>query len=201
MKLCIWLVCALISVAPSVCAAQSATVSVTHNHPTGMVIPGDLVEIKVAVQTDAFLLFHSVLGDLRVSPSVGHASNNRFGHPNPSLTALSVIDPGIASGGGVDGVHINSGFTPLFTPPNPPPWGTGGPNELVLMKYDWIAPATPGTVRFDWSQTHGDPIFWVGFSTPALPTTYVGTTLTVTPTPATVALLAMVLGCAASRRR
>jgi hypothetical protein len=170
--------------------AQTATVTVTHNDPDGLVDPGQMVEIQVSITTSDLRLFHQALGDVRASPNVGTASNNRFGHTNPSVTLLTVMDPGVVDGAGLTGVVVQSGFTPFFGQPFPPPWATVAPIELVLVKFDWIAPPTPVAVSFDWHSAGGDPVYWVGVTTVALPTTYIGTSLMVVPAPASALLLA-----------
>lgn len=186
----------------AVCA-QTATVTVAHDDPDGLVVPGQLVHLDVTVRCTDFLLFLRLDGGVFATPDVGIASNNMFGHSSPATTISTIIDPGFAVGGSVRDVRMQSGFTTIFGIPPAPPWINAGTTGLVLLRFDWTAPQALGSVQFDWSSaaTALNPVFYVGSTSVPLPTTYVGTSLNVVPAPAASGLLAVGLGLTTARRR
>lgn len=198
---------ALCSAVPAL--AQSASISVWHNDPDGIVVPGQTLQITTTISWQVpgpnNALF-ALMGDVRATPNLGIASANLFPYGGASTTSVT-INPGIASLGSVEGVHLENGdLLPMvsFGQLLPPPWTfrTG----FDAIRFDWTAPSTPGTVHFGWepSATLPQPLIISSISSPwvqPVPTSIVGTSLVVIPGPP--ACVAMVLGGAAlaTRRR
>lgn len=175
-----------LAVAPAL--AQTGALTITHNDPDGLVTPGQVVEFNVALDWSDSYFFWEIAGGVNASPNLGAAGNPQFGASNPPIIAATVINPGVASGGGVNGVHVLSGFNPGsgFPPVFAAPWWADG---FSLLRFEWTAPANPGTVDFAWTPRPDlpNPLIFTSHltSTPTpIPTTYLGTSLTVVPTPA-----------------
>ncbi|MCA9289395.1 MAG: hypothetical protein KDA05_12455 [Phycisphaerales bacterium] len=195
-------ICVLVVAAGVVSAAsaQSASISVVHNDPDGIVAPGEVVRITATLDWTNFLLLSKIEGDLLASPNLGSASNNAFAHQGAYLNPPVSIDPGSPDGGSIVDVVIDSGNVGwLFGPPIPAPWGS---NQIHFLEYDWTAPTTLGVVEFNWTGAAAspDPVFFTAAGYVTLPTTYTGASLTVIPAPASAALLAP-LAIATVRRR
>ena len=180
--------------------AQAATLLVTHDVPGGMVQPGQTVGVTATLTWSEPMLFWRIEGDLAASPNSGMAANNAFGHA-VTPGANTILDPGVPSGGSVLGVEVQSGVVPLFGPPYSAPWWPGGAG-LRVLEFEWTAPLDPGPVEFNWVEQGGSgPTFFIGLNPNAqtVPSTYVGTTLTVVPAPA--AWMALACGTVAFQRR
>ena len=193
--------------------AQTASVEVTHDHPTGVVEAGEVVQISVRLKWTGDLLVHSIVGDAIASPDLGTASNQAFLPGGPVSLPLTIVNLGVAQAGSVLGIDIQSGYHPGS--PNMPigyaPWVTyysgGMPiGDIGFLRYDWTAPSQPGVVNFDWvgAASKPDPLFYKLLPLPpsltptAFPTTYTGTSLTVIPAPSAALFL---LGATALARR
>lgn len=180
------------------CLAQSATVTATHDHPTGLVQPGESVRISFSTTWTGATQLARVVGDAVASPNVGIATNN-----SGAVGQGPLINYGTPSGGSVVGADVGSG----------PDLGWGWSmlfmfQPVTFLYYDWTAPEVPGTVAFDWIPHQDFPhaLFYLNGQSviqEALPTTYIGTSLTVVPAPggAAVAVAAGILAWARRRRR
>ena len=177
--------------------AQSAIVTATHDHPTGLVQPGETVRLSIhATWTSAYKLGR-VVGDVLATPDVGVASNNSGGVGQGPL-----IHYGTPVLGSVRGVDVGSGpelFGPHIPFINQP---------VIFLQYDWTAPQTLGVVDFRWAPhpEFPDVQFYLtqsAINIVPLPTTYIGTSLTVVPAPggAAVAMAAGVLAWTRRRRK
>lgn len=185
---------------PVHCAiAQSATISVTHDDPNGVVDPGAQVTIAARMLHSGFLMVGRWRGDVLPSPSSGGANNVVWGVG--LFNGFNGVMPGTVQGGGLaDSLFLAS--SPFFTPVPPQPWVSP---DFEFLRYTWTAPTTPGVYHFTWTP-HPDFPLVEGYATAIsipltpYPTTYLGTSLTVTP--AAPALGTLVLaGVAAGRRR
>lgn len=178
----------------SACFAQSAQVVVTFSDEDGYVEPGQTINIKATViwSYGAGGQFAGIKGDLRSTPDLGSGARISSDYFTGALVSL-----GHLTGGGVLGVDIAQ--TPYFfsggfmVPPS------GNSNGIKIVAFDWTAPATgfSGPVRFDFvaPTTQPDVRLFLSSASPywtAVPTTYVGTSITVTPAPGTLALLTAV---------
>jgi len=196
--------CLFTSLVAPLAAGQTTTLSVTHNDPDGLVVPGETVKVTATFAWIITSGFGWIQGDVRATGDLGTAANPTFPYGYLPLPT-TVVQPGTPSGGSILDIDIRSGdVSPWFlgTPPRPP-WGlqTG----LILTQFDWTAPVTPGVVRFDWVPDPTQPLpivlrYFTGSSL-AIPTTYVGTSLTVVPAPASALSLALGLTALSVRRR
>lgn len=190
-----------------VCLAQAAaTLIATHDHPTGLVAPGETVHLTFTLSWTGALLFAEWGGHAVATPNIGVAENPQF-HPGAYNWpgGATVINPGTPSAGSVLGVDIQSGVQVWF--PGAPfgysPWFSG---PITMLNYDWTAPATPGLVVFDWSPLPGqpDPLMYltpVSLTATPVSTSYLGTSLTVVPGPAAGLTILATLLIATPRRR
>lgn len=170
--------------------AQDATVTLSHDDPDGIVVPGQKVRIHASLAFPNGAIFWEIRGDVRASPNVGVASNNVFPGqpPNPG----GILNPGVVSGGSVLGFHLLSNELPGLGTPRPQ-WLT---SPLSVLEYDWTAPAQPGDVAFNWvaPSTQSQALFlpFFGAINPvAFNTAYIGTTLTVVPAPTALGVIAV----------
>ncbi len=192
----------LLVMSPPIAAAQTASVTLTHNDPDGLVTQGQTIQVTAtfAWQGSPGSGFGLAAGDIRATNDLGLAANAVFPYV-PNLLPALVIQPGTPSGGSLLDVYINSGDVgPSFGLPVFFPWNLRA--GLVLTRFDWTAPATPGLVEFRWIPDpvllpHICPPFAGGFQ--LVPTTYFATSVTVVPAPA--APLALIAGLAIARRR
>lgn len=190
----------------SSCFAQSATLTVSHNDPDGLVAPGQTVQVRVVIDYAGFFgNLWEIRGHLRSSGDIGSASGNAFPGVYP-LLPQTLIDPGDLSGGSIESILIRSGEMSLisgFPGPPLPPWSA---ISLAVFQYDWTAPITPGPVQFTWTPdpAQANTLYIAPFISQtgpvAIPTTYFGASLTVVPAPATLALLAA-MGVASGKVR
>lgn len=190
----------------SACLAQTAALVVTHNDVDGIVTPGQTVRVAAILSwaPGGPDMLREIEGSLRASPDIGAAANPAFPYtisPSPVVS----ISPGTGSAGSVVGVRLFNGDLNwlLFGFPPPEPWRNG--DGLIVVQYDWTAPATPGVVAFDWSPSPTNPQTIMAFhdgppSFRAVPTTYLGTSLTVIPAPPAALALGL-CGATGTRRR
>lgn len=189
------------------CSAQTATVSVTHNDPDGVVAPGQTVEITTTVSwthTNAVGLGR-ISGSVGATPNLGVASDPHF--PSAYITnPQQTINMGSAVGGSVTGVLVDPAvpYWILFALPIGTPWffNTG----IAFHRFNWTANSEPGVVAFEFASdpTHPDPTFvWSGPGPlfVSFPTTYLGTSLTVIPAPPVAAVAGLGLALSVPRRR
>jgi hypothetical protein len=161
--------------------AQTATVTISHNHPTGVVVPGQVVRIRLHAETSTPSIARpGVSGDLLPTPAAGSSSN--VSSPFPSGPLVNLGSP--ASGGVVD-------FGVVGVPPGP------------FIEFDWTAPGLPGPVVFDYQPAAAVPTvrLYPSLTSPvsvAVAASVTTATLTVIPAPAALPLL---VGVAALRRR
>jgi hypothetical protein len=100
---------------------------------------------------------------------------------------------------------VYTGVTNLFGIPIGAPWNIT--TDFSLVSFDWTAPNTPGaTIGFNWQPSAAIPAPEFNFNYAQgpwgpLPATYIGTTLTVIPTPPAAALGFFALGACGTRRR
>ncbi|MCB9840634.1 MAG: hypothetical protein H6809_03155 [Phycisphaeraceae bacterium] len=179
------------------CHAQMATIAVTHDHPTGLVQPGESVRIACTLSWTGAYMAARIVGDAESAPDVGIAANvgGPFG-PGP------LIHYGAPIAGSVRGVDVAS--TPAFAIPPNPAWLRS--EGLEFLHFAWTAPQSAGEVTIDWTPHPGfpDALFFetgASFVPTPLPTTYIGTSLTVVPALPGGACLTVALGAAAFRRR
>lgn len=192
-----------IAVIAAECSAQPGILSIAHNDADGVVEPGQVVRIQANLAKPAGAAFlWEIRGDLLASPKLGIGSNNRF--PYPGSNGSAIVNMGTIDGASVRGVHIHvndqlalSGTTGPW-----PPWGW---QSFGIVQYEWTAPTTPGVVEFNWQPSPDLPEIWYAlpqiWTTGPIPTTYVGTSLTVVPAPASGVLLAGGLLLIGRRRR
>lgn len=182
--------------------ASTATLTVGHDDPDGIVLPGETVRITATLAWTGQSGFGYFAGSVRATDDAGTASNPSFPYSFVQLPA-TVVQPGTPSGGSILDVDIQSGdVSPWFGSPPLSPWGLQG--GLIQTQYDWTAPVSAGEVEFDWISDPGTPLpvvfrYFSGSSL-AMPTTYLGTSLTVVPAPGSAFLLG-VAGLSGPRRR
>lgn len=192
----------------SVAAAQSATVTVSHDDPDGIVLPGQTINVRVEVawtggSTSNWIRFAGLSGDALPTPRVGSSSNiTSVFQPN------GLISLGQPGQGGVLGVDV--AITPIFgwgCYPWPPP--ATGPTTLAgpLVAFDWTAPTDfsgPVTFAFDPSPTSPSVRLYPSQSSPAwveAQTTYRPVSITVIPAPAGLWIAGATLAAGARRSR
>lgn len=188
--------------AVSLAAAQTATLTVSHNDPDGLVAPGQTVQVTATLAWTGNSGLGYVGGDVRATGDLGVASNPSF--PYVVTYPEAIILPGTPFEGSVLEVYIESAdASPFFGLPPLYPFGlrTG----LILTRFDWTAPSTVGVVEFAWVPDPADPLPIMspvgGFSAVPYPTTYFGTSLTVVPAPASALLMASGLLAVMCRQR
>lgn len=186
MQLHLKLAASLVAVLPLVAHAQTATLTVAHNDPDGIVTPGQTVSITATLAWTANAGLGRIGGDIRATDDRGIAANPQLPYVFNPLPA-AVIQPGTLSDGSVVDVFIQSGDSSPFFGQGPVyPWGLQA--GLVLTTFEWTAPTSLGPIEFSWvpdpamPQTYMHPNPSVG--PVAFQTTYLGTSLTVVPTPA-----------------
>lgn len=167
--------------------AQSATFTISHNDPDGIVVPGQTVQLSATISWANAVLFWRSDGELIATPNIGFASNPRFGHPMSPGVPPTIIQPGTPAGGSVVDVLIQSGVAPLMPWAPLTVWAVSSGVTLLVM--DWTAPQDLGLVSFGWTPSAIQPhtlLFetWGSVDPVAVPTTYIGTSLTVVPAPA-----------------
>ncbi len=181
--------------------AQTATVTVSHNDPDGIVEPGQTINVRVDVtwspgSSSNWILFAGLAGDVLPAPTTGTSSNVT------SIFATSALaNLGQPTSGGVVGIDIANpptfGFSGCY--PWPPP--VNGPSSLAgeFIAFDWTAPTdNPGPVTFAFTPHPAHPgvrLFPSSSSANFIyaETTFLPITLTVTPAPASIAALAFAL--------
>lgn len=183
-------------VSVTMATAQSASVTVTHTHPTGLVQPGETIRINVILTWTGVFALHHIAGEAVATPDVGMAASP-YAPNGPS----PFVNPGSPDLGSIRGVDIMSG----------PPGFLGGPSPyfaspLYFLRYDWTAPTQAGEVEFTWISRPDLPnaLFYQQYASIepiVVPTTYLGTSITVVPTPAPAAVLILSAGALSSRRR
>ncbi|MCB9840878.1 MAG: hypothetical protein H6809_04410 [Phycisphaeraceae bacterium] len=187
-----------------VASAQTATVTVVHDDPDGLVEPGQTVRIDVLVEWEpATAWFAGLQGDLGPTPGVGAASNVASIFPQSAL-----VNWGQVSGGGITGLQF--AIVPpfgLWCYPWPPPGGGGTGLIGPLVSYDWTAPTDYlGPVSFDWRSPAGVPNLRV-FPSLLSPvfieasTAYTPATLTVVPGPGGAVVVGVAAALASRRSR
>lgn len=186
--------------AASLAAAQTATLTVSHNDPDGIVTPGETVQITATLAWTGNSGLGYVSGDVRATGDLGSASNPSFPYGVPPL---AIVLPGTPFEGSLLDVYIESGDTnPFFGLSPTHPWGLRA--GLILTRFDWTAPSNLGVVDFAWIPDPADPLPIMspvgGFSGVPYPTTYLGTSLTVIPTPASALVFLGTLAIARRRR-
>lgn len=172
--------------------AQTATLTASANgQPAVTVQPGEPVSIHVQITFAAGPLLAGAKGDLRITADAGTPSNFQFHLTGP------LVNTGTFVGGSRPGIDIAA------TPP-----GFGQPSNwaslLDVLTYD-VQFANPGVYLVAWAAPASAPnirLFPTGTTASFVEaqTSYVGATITVLPTPPTLALLALT-PLAARRRR
>lgn len=181
------------------CWAQSATLALTHDHPTGIVSPAETITLTLTLSWTGAWQAARVAGDAVSTPDIGTA----FGNGSTGSVSIGpLVTFGTPVAGSVRGVDMGSGpnFFGILSP-----WEV---SPLSMMRYSWTAPATPGLVEFDFTPHPDvpDALFYIQpLSTirSPLPTTYLGTSITVIPAPASVitsALAGLAMGTGRRRR-
>lgn len=179
----------------SPCLAQSATVTAMHNHPTGLVQPGETVRISFSTTWTGALQLARHVGDAVASPDIGIASNH-----GGEVGQGPLVYYGAPSLGSVRGVDVGSGV----------PWSWPNPfwtvQPVTFLSYDWTAPQEAGLVEFNWvpSPDLPDAVFYMtsmSITYSPLPTTYIGTSLVVVPAPGGAAAVVAGAVLAWARRR
>ncbi|MEZ6235442.1 MAG: hypothetical protein R3B68_14745 [Phycisphaerales bacterium] len=176
--------------------AETASVTVVHDDPDGLIEPGQTVRMDVLVEWEpASAWFAGLQGDLGPTPGVGAASNVTSIFPQSAL-----VNWGQVAGGGITGLQF--AIIPPFGMwcyPWPPPGGGGTGLIGPLVSYDWTAPTDYlGPISIDWRSPATVPNLrlFPTLSSPAFTeadTTFTPATLTVVPTPG----VAAVFGAAA----
>ncbi len=188
---------ALVAIAglASVAAAQTATVRTTANGGAAAVVaPGSTVTIAVTIAHNQFAVA-GLQGGAIITGNAGTGGNFAT-----TIPGLPTVNMGSFTGGsrtGVDFAFTPPGFIGAATPPS-------GTNPMPVMTYDitglaagvytinWVAPGSAPNVRLYAS------IGSFGFL--EAQSTYTGATITVTPAPASLALVGLG-GLVAGRRR
>lgn len=188
---------ALVAVAglAGLASAQTATVTTTANGGNAVsVAPGTAVNLAVAVTYTGGVQLAGLQGGVKVAGDAGTGSNFAF-----NLGAGPLINTGSFTGGSRLGMDVASG-PPLFFGINPL-WANQPVNMLSyqvtindpgVYQVIWQSPATAPNARIYTSATSA--------SFAEAQTTYVGATITVTPAPASLALVGLG-GLVAGRRR
>lgn len=154
--------------------AQSATVTVSHNDPDGLVDPGQVITVRVDLSWLPVPSLAGLAGDLLPTPSRGSSANITSALPRGPLVQL-----GTPIQGGVVGIAIRA------------PSNLSGP----IVAFEWTAPLNaPGPVTFAFIPSPATPnvrIFPASGSQGFVEaqTTFISASLTVVPSPATVAVL------------
>jgi hypothetical protein len=189
--------------AAGLASAQHADLTITHDDPDGIVLPGQTVNFELRISwTSAFQILR-VSGDIAAADNLGLASG--LAGPTPGeLFAPWSSSLGTPAGGSID--NINLEFIPLFFVAGLPPCVSYAPSANLgpFLSWQWTAPATPATIDIDFIPELGTTGVWALMSpvTPfanPMPTTYHGTSLTVIPAPA--ALAALAVGAVLAPRR
>ena len=199
-----FLVVLVVGVAGSSAGAQEAIVAVTHNDPTGVVAPGQTIQISVTVSWTASGSFlEEIRGGVRAIPNLGSASDPRFPYMHYSATPSTIVNPGTVVGGGVVGLHLQAYGAIWVWSSFPEPWNHS--HGFEVLRFDWTAPLTPASVSFEFAPdpaapnpTFLGPITVTPFT---VPTTFLGTSLTVIPAPPVAAVAGLGLALSARRRR
>jgi len=188
---------ALVAIAglASVATAQTAEVIVTVNGGSNTVVaPGATVTVGVQIAHNQF----SVAGIQGGSIIAGNAGTG--GNFVTTVPGLPTVNMGAFTGGsrtGVDVAFTPPGFIGGATPPS-------GNNPMPLFAYE-VSGLLPGTYSVNWVSPASAPnvrlyssVFAFNFLEAT--TTYTGATITVTPAPASLALVGLG-GLVAGRRR
>lgn len=164
--------------------AQSATVTVSHDDPDGIVTPGQVVTIRLAMSAPgAPGTVAGLAGDLAPTPNVGLAA--------PAISPLPAgptVNLGSPAGGAIAGLDIR------------------GPLVAEFASYQWTAPANHlGPVVFALTPAPGHPSVRI-YPSPLTPafvqvsTAYIPATLTVVPAPSSLLLAGSTLAIIHRRR-
>lgn len=174
-------------------SAQTATVVVTAGGASSATIqPGQPVALNVTISFTGAYQLASIQGDLVVTPGVGSPSNFQFGLVGPLVNPGTFSGPSrlsISAAQSAPSPLINSWFSPVnlmtydltFTP-----------SQAGVYSVVW-QPAALGNVRLFPSQSS------IAFA--EAQTSFTGATITVTPAPATLALLGACPLASCRRRR
>lgn len=175
------------------------TVLVSHNDPDGIVNPGQVVHIDAVLSwTSSANQFAGARGGLIASPNVGAGSAIQSAYVPGALVNLGQINGGSLVG--LDIAQTPAFFTGGFMVPP-----SGQYLGFELVSYDWTAPTSgfEGEVLFDFVAHPNKPnIEFFGSGPLWVPpmTTWIGTSLTVVPTPPTIGAFG-ILALARHRRR
>lgn len=179
-------------------AQPTATLTVTVDGQQSVVVePGEAVTVSLNISWENAVQLGGLIGDLGVSADRGQGSSFLS-----LVGAGPLINTGSFVGGSRRGVQIYS-MPPLFGIPDP--IFTNSP--LVPFTYDvTFTPADAGIQQVVWEPDPAWPNlpFRLTPSSAAVtmvPTTYIPATITVTPAPASLALLALAPPCLTTRRR
>lgn len=171
---------------------QPVFVTVSHDDPDGVVEPGQVVQIRATLDWMMFQSqFAGIAGSMGPAQGVGAASSPATTLPGQS----SLVNVGVASGAGVFGFDVAS-IPPFFLGGlTLPVWNNW---TINLLEYTWTAPtdyAGPVDFAFTPSALAPHARFYTSLQSPGwveVPTTYVGTSIIVVPSPP--AMAAMVFG-------
>lgn len=179
----------------SACLAQSAVMTVSHNDLDGIILPGQTIHVTLRISwLPAGTQLAGFVGELRTEP-VGLGGQGTIANRSSTWSQPSaLIHLGSTSGDDIVGIDVAS-IPAFFTPMVLPPWGTH--TGFNAFEHDWTAPATPGlyAMSFVPAPLRPNVLIYPSSISPNFAeaaTTYVGTSITVTPAPATLALLAAV---------
>ena len=185
--------------------SQTASVSVVHSDPNGVVLPGEAISVRVVVSWQgaggSWAQFAGLKGSSRASTAIGTAGavNSAFGPPS----ILAVFGtPTLGDIVGHDIATISAYFT---TTPHPASLQSAGVDYLT---YDWTAPVvtTPTSIEINFVPDAIAPNvrLYTSTNSPAFveaQTSYIGTSILVLPTPGVGGVVLSYAGLSASRRR
>ncbi len=182
--------------------AQTATVTVSHNDPDGIVEPGQTIRLSMHLTWTPNMQLAGFAGQFRIDP----ATTGADGTITNRLSAFwpgALVNLGLIQRDDIVGIQVAS-IPHFFTPMVTPPWANWG--GLDAFSHDWIAPATPGQYNIAFL---ADPVApnvrlypaTVSANFVEAQTTYIGASITVTPSPASLITLAAASLIHSRRRR
>ena len=204
-----WMVGVVASIPALAMAQPSAIVRTTlsdpaTNLPVGVAQPGQTVRMRTVVSWQpSGSQMAGIKGDMLAWP-VGVGGQGVVTNRVSDYTAGGLVHLGTLAGD--DLMDIDIAVTPAFFTGGfivPPSWNSTG---LLVIGYDWTAPAEVGTYEFRFAADPIAPNFRV-YPSPSspmfaeVPTIYVGTSLVVVPGPGGAALVAVAALGAGRRRR
>lgn len=182
---------------------QSALVAVSHSDPGGMILPGETIHVTVFMSwTPPGTQLAGLAGGIRTE-SAGVGSQGMISNRVSVFQSGIFANLGTIVGDDIVGIDLAS-VPAFFLAWLPHPWGWSG--GFNAFEHDWTAPATPGVyhISFVPSPLHPDVQIYPSVSSVnpvEVPTTYIGTSITVIPAPGGLALLCVpAITCRRQRR-